>query len=190
MRSLDDVVAHAMTVTGYMHEPELRWLCEQARGLTAPAAWCEIGCWQGRSATAVVGGLPPGPGTRLVLVDNFSGPTTREMPDAAACQRTLEAAMAAMRVVAPGVDVSLAVGDSATVAARYGAGTFDAVFIDADHKYATVVADITSWCPTLKPGGLLCGHDFTNPCGVEQAVRELVPGFALVPKSSIWYARV
>lgn len=188
MRSIDDVVARADGVKGYMFVPELRWLAEQARALPSPAAWCEIGCWQGRSATAVVGGLRPP--ARLVLVDNFSGPTTREMPDAAACRRTIEAAIAAMRVWAPGVDISLSIGDSAAVAAQYPDATFDAIFIDGDHKHAKVVADILAWRPKLKPGGLLCGHDFTNPCGVEPAVRELVPDFALVPQSSIWWARV
>lgn len=188
MRSVDEIVAHAAKVQGYMHEPELRWLCEQARSLTAPAAWCEIGCWQGRSATAVAGGLPPP--SQLLLVDNFSGPTTREMPNQAACRQRIEAAMTAMRIFAPGIEVSLAVGDSATLAAPYPDGTFDVVFIDGDHKYEKVVADIRSWRAKLKAGGLLCGHDFTNKCGVEPAVRELLPQFAQVPETSLWYARL
>jgi len=64
--------------------------------------------------------------------------------------------------------------------------TLDEIVARADK----VVADIQSWRPTLKPGGLLCGHDFTNQCGVEPAVRELLPQFQQVPETSLWYARV
>ena len=153
MRPLDEIVRHADRVKGYMFANELRWLAETAHALPAPAAWCEIGSWQGRSATAVCGALAPG--STLTLVDNFSGPTTREMPDKAACQRTLERAMDSMRAWSPGVTVTLQVGESDVVAATMPREFYDVVFIDGDHKYAKVVADIRAWTPTLKAGGLL-----------------------------------
>ncbi len=54
--------------------------------------------------------------------------------------------------------------------------SLDFVFIDADHSYEGCRKDIESWFPKLKPGGLLCGHDYDHPdfpdWGVKQAVHE------------------
>ncbi len=55
-------------------------------------------------------------------------------------------------------------------------GFLDFVFIDADHSYEGVSADIRLWAPKVKAGGLLCGHDYEHPSfptwGVKQAVDE------------------
>ncbi len=56
-------------------------------------------------------------------------------------------------------------------------GSCDIVFLDADHHYEAVVADIAAWWPKVKPNGVLCGHDWGYPAtsvGVERAVREFV----------------
>lgn len=54
--------------------------------------------------------------------------------------------------------------------------SLDFVFIDADHSYEGAKADIRAWRKKVKPGGLLCGHDYENTdfpkFGVTQAVRE------------------
>lgn len=63
---------------------------------------------------------------------------------------------------------------SVEVAARFAAGTVDFVFIDGDHQAAAVMADITAWLPTLKPGGVIAGHDIDIPA-VRQAVRQALP---------------
>jgi predicted O-methyltransferase YrrM len=47
-------------------------------------------------------------------------------------------------------------------AARLCAGEqFDWVFIDGDHSEEAAWADLNAWWPLVKPGGILCGHDWT-----------------------------
>src|SRR5688572_3661132 len=53
-------------------------------------------------------------------------------------------------------------------------GTFDFVFIDADHSYEAVRTDIERWTPKVRKGGWIGGHDFhgTKFPGVVKAVRQ------------------
>jgi len=61
-------------------------------------------------------------------------------------------------------------------------GCLDWVYLDADHSYEAAKADLAAWGRALRPGGLLCGHDYVAPgpatahfdCGVKRAVDELV----------------
>lgn len=60
------------------------------------------------------------------------------------------------------------------------AESLDFVFIDADHRYESVLADLALWADKVRPGGLICGHDIDNPVGagdwgVRQAVQEFFP---------------
>lgn len=54
--------------------------------------------------------------------------------------------------------------------------SLDWVFIDANHAYSAVIADMDAWYPKLKSGGVFGGHDYgddTNPphwCEVKSAV--------------------
>ena len=186
-RSVEDAVAAALTVDGYMDPPELRWLAETAAFQAPGAVWVELGSWMGRSATAVSAALPAD--CTLHLIDDFSGPTTREKPNVAACERRLRATMACMQARSPGQVITLTVGDSVILGRAIRHQVVDVVFIDGDHKFQHVVDDIEAWRQAIKPGGLLCGHDFTNPCGVADAVRQRCPGFVLVPGTSLWWAR-
>jgi hypothetical protein len=58
---------------------------------------------------------------------------------------------------------------SLTAASLFQDGFFDFVYIDAEHDYDHVKADIAAWYPKVKPGGFLSGHDYepgwTNPEG-------------------------
>ena len=35
----------------------------------------------------------------------------------------------------------------------------DFLFIDADHRYESFIADLKAWIPKVKAGGIVCGHD-------------------------------
>jgi hypothetical protein len=56
----------------------------------------------------------------------------------------------------------------------------DMVFLDGDHRYKAVVADIEAWLPKTRK--LLCGHDYGHPRypGVARAVDEIF-GDRVVP---------
>ncbi len=41
-------------------------------------------------------------------------------------------------------------------------GSLDAVYIDANHRYEFVVADIHAWLPKIRKGGIISGHDYAN----------------------------
>lgn len=66
-------------------------------------------------------------------------------------------------------------------------GKLSMVFLDDGHAHEDLILDITSWLPMLKPGGLLCGHDYeTNPENdVTRAVKELLPGHSN-PLQRLW----
>ena len=66
---------------------------------------------------------------------------------------------------------------------------FDFVFIDADHRYDFVKADIQAWLPKVKKGGWICGHDYPNAPGVIQAVDEIFPN-AEIDSDFTWFVRV
>ena len=53
-------------------------------------------------------------------------------------------------------------------------GSLDFIFIDADHSYESVLEDLTHWCPKVRQGGIISGHDWEH-CqwpGVGRAVKE------------------
>ncbi len=76
--------------------------------------------------------------------------------------------------------------ESVTAAANFSDGSLDFVFIDANHTYEHVLADIKAWLPKMKTGGLFAGHDYGEPCGVKQAVDELL-GDKVSLMGTCWY---
>ncbi len=56
--------------------------------------------------------------------------------------------------------------------------SLDFAFIDADHSYEGCKTDIEVWYPKLKPGGILCGHDYDRPKWPKEGVKRAVQEFA------------
>jgi predicted O-methyltransferase YrrM len=68
--------------------------------------------------------------------------------------------------------VELRMGDSHLQAMTFDNESIDLVFVDADHEYEAVKADIAAWWPKVKHGGVLAGHDYDPGWpGVERAIR-------------------
>ncbi len=59
-------------------------------------------------------------------------------------------------------------------AALFDDGSLDAVYIDGNHKYEYVLADIKAWLQKIRSGGFIAGHDFGHKRapGVKPAVIE------------------
>lgn len=53
-------------------------------------------------------------------------------------------------------------GDSLTIAEFIPDGALDAAYIDGNHYYKEVLADIEAWYPKVRTGGILAGHDYCN----------------------------
>lgn len=67
---------------------------------------------------------------------------------------------------------------SVEAAARLADGELDFVYVDGDHTYEAVLADLDVYAPKVKPGGLLAGDDYGVvgwwEDGVTRAVDEFV----------------
>ena len=140
----------------------------------------EIGVFYGELSERL---LRTKPGLKLHLVDSWgdyddtlleSGDFHATMSNASqerACSHTREA-MAQFK------DRAVIHKAKSQEAAKMIDGLLDFVFIDADHSYEGCKADIEAWAPKVRPGGLLCGHDYDNvdypQWGVKRAVDEYV----------------
>ena len=75
-------------------------------------------------------------------------------------------------------------GYSVDVAKTIPDESLDWVYIDADHRYEAVKADLKAWFPKVRKGGVMSGHDYMNfvykapfgdyVYGVKQAVKEFM----------------
>lgn len=78
-------------------------------------------------------------------------------------------------------------GRSPNFAAHVPDGHYDFIYIDADHGYDAVCADLKAWWPKLAPGGCLAGDDYAvvdnpseGPYGVVEAVNRFIDSHGLV----------
>lgn len=51
---------------------------------------------------------------------------------------------------------------SAVAAGLFGEATVDVLYLDANHTYEAVYADLVAWEPAIQPRGYIMMHDFVN----------------------------
>jgi len=160
-------ISRALTIGGWMSEDELLWLATQA---LSHQYIVEFGSFHGRSARAMADNMIPE--GKLWAVDPWMGDYKFENGDV----------IPITTHVMPYFIHNLKeyVNDGRVIPVRDFSYRFsldhkvDMVFIDGDHRYETVKRDIEKALELLKPGGLICGHDFGHPQwhGVDKAVTE------------------
>lgn len=88
---------------------------------------------------------------------------------------------------------------SAKAAKKVKDGSLDLVFLDADHSYPGIKADLELWVPKVKPGSWIGGHDYRNVTpdydfsGVDRAVEEWASAWGVPVEADLnftWFARV
>jgi hypothetical protein len=180
----------ADTIHGWMSRQELQWLFETARSLPPGAVWVELGLWKGRSFFAVAMGLRRG--SRLIGVDAFS-PVLTTLPYVPTCDWVgdhFQAVLSTVRRLRRDLCVEFVRQDTAASSSLFQDGSVDAIFFDADHSLWGLGRDIDAWLPKSKPGGLLCGHDYSDGYAeLKRLVDNCFPNRAIVPDTSIWAVR-
>ncbi len=70
-------------------------------------------------------------------------------------------------------------------------GEVDLIFIDGDHEFDGVYADVDFWYPRLSQNGVICGHDYCQHFpGVKKAVHLMAEKYnrevEIMNKTTIW----
>ena len=74
-----------------------------------------------------------------------------------------------------GMPVDIIAEPSIVAAQRFEDNSVDRVFLDGSHDGSSVAADLVAWKRTLKPDGILAGHDYGER---HVELREAVDAFA------------
>lgn len=135
----------------------------------------EIGSYEGKSTCYLAAGARAGTGHLVCAVDLWTEAPWAQYADPAIQQAFLE------NVKRLGFDAAVTPIHecSEAAAAHFDHSSVGLLFIDADHTYEAVCADIDGWLPRIAEGGLLVFHDAENDeWGVWRAIRDrlLLPG--------------
>lgn len=119
---------------------------------------CEVGCWDGRT-TACYLPIVEREGGRVIVVDWFEGTEGQSKHEFQGHYPELAQSIYEDFRYNCGHRASVLRGKSLVMSAAVDDASLDICFIDANHRYADVKADIEAWEPKVKRGGYLAGHD-------------------------------
>jgi hypothetical protein len=151
---------------------------------------CEIGVWKGDFSAQILKTVKP---RELHLVDPwrfaseagydeawYGGALARSQED---MDRIYEGVKKRFRVPIEEGVVVIHRFESAAVAPTFADDYFDWIYIDGNHLYEYVRADLESFTPKVRSGGLVTGDDYGDPGwwkdGVRRAVDEFVASGAV-----------
>jgi hypothetical protein len=136
---------------------------------------CEVGSWAGRSAIIMAQA-----GSAVTCVDTWEG----SVNDAGtqAYDRSRGSPMEVFLRNTQGLPITPVCARSPDAAERFKDGEFDIVYIDAEHDYDSVLADIKAWKPKAKH--VLAGHDYHCFPSVAKAVKDA--GLEVQVQGNVW----
>jgi len=181
-------VDKAEKIQGFMTRPELEWLYDKAKGMDSVV---EIGSFKGRSTFVLASGCN-GKNGKVYAIDPFifGGDWSKFLNPNLGLKAGDDFFHAFMKncghfphlVVIKKASVEAAALDAIPL-------EVDMTFLDGDHSYEAVMADLKAWAPRTKK--MICGHDFNDPMypGVRQAVYEYFGADSVkVGPDSLWSA--
>jgi hypothetical protein len=170
-------------IHGWLEQHEEKWLAAAACGASLAI---EFGAWCGKSTLALSSA------SVVLSVDTFLGTPGDNGKHEQLIASGVRPAAEWRAATATLHNVFAIVGDLRKPVTqrllRAFDGAADIVYIDADHSYEQVFADINMALRLVKDDGIICGHDYdhTHP-GVMQAVDEKFPNRRL-PAGTVWVA--
>lgn len=185
-------------VTAEVDLAALHWLVKQLaeRNPEKHLRVIEIGSWVGESAIALQSGFGPAGGT-VFCVDTWEGTPNDATGTIGKLVGQKKLFQHFLDNVGDLIDSTIKVirGDSLTVAKAFsesGPQAADLIFIDANHDYEWIKADLHAWIEHLADDGIFCGHDFVDGFpGVVEAVMEFCAEFGVEPKTpedtGLWF---
>jgi hypothetical protein len=159
----------------------------------------EIGVWKGELSSDLLDSFPD---LFLVMVDLWSEFSDSSMHNK---DNTNEAMLSAMQEAERSTEFArgrrrLIQGPSVKIAADWYDSDFifGFVFVDADHFYDSVKADLEAWWPKVRVGGVMAGHDYNGQgdrrkgWGVKRAVDEFFGKLGLtvnIEPGLVWWTK-
>lgn len=144
-----------------------------------PTTGCEVGVWLGQTSRELLTAFP---NLTLLMVDRYASyDVEHEKKADRQLGRLNQQAMDKAMVTAYQATVEFAdrrlflIGNSMRSTLIVRNVMLDFVFIDANHAYESVRIDLDVWWEKVRPGGLVCGHDYRGrgrKAGVKRAVDE------------------
>ncbi len=195
-RLIIEAVEAAELIPGWMDHKALMWLATNAISLSKGATWLEIGTFCGRSALCV--GLVLPPSSVLWIVDDFDknnpfhtgGKKWYETVQNADWEITNETpyerflrTLAQLKSKRGDISVKFLNCSSNLIPKNIPPKSVDVAFIDANHTFDLVVADCKLCKELVKPGGMVCGHDYGSDASPD--VRLAVMS---IQRCTLWHA--
>src|SRR5262245_8562946 len=145
----------------HLSASDIRALEEIMKILPVGATCVEVGSYLGASSIVIASHMPPG--SSLWCIDTWANDAMSEGP------RDTYADF--VRNTKRYTDKLIPLRKTSVEAAANFSGKIDFLFIDGDHSYEGCKADLDSWLPKVKPGGIVALHDVWAD-GVKRAIRE------------------
>lgn len=152
----------------------------------------EVGSFCGRSLLTAACAM--GERGKVVVIDPLKLDEVKySIPSVQWVQDVFSATVKAVKGFRPDVAIEHMPTPS-TDAARTWKRPASSIYLDGEHTYAEVLADLEAWYPLVEHGGVFFGHDY---CAAELGVIEAVEEFfgtrqlpvAVLPRTRIWWHR-